>query len=50
MNNKVTAIISLVIGFAAGASASYIYLKEKLTKEFEKSSQLRCLSTKKSTE
>lgn len=36
MNNKVTAIISLVIGFAAGASASYIYLKEKLTKEFEK--------------
>lgn len=36
MNNKVTAIISLAIGFAAGASASYIYLKEKLTKEFEK--------------
>lgn len=36
MNNKFTAIISLAIGFAAGASASYIYLKEKLTKEFEK--------------
>lgn len=36
MNNKVTAIISLAIGFAAGATASYIYLKEKLTKEFEK--------------
>lgn len=36
MNNKVTAIVSLAIGFAAGASASYIYLKEKLTKEFEK--------------
>lgn len=36
MNIKVTAIISLAIGFAAGASASYIYLKEKLTKEFEK--------------
>lgn len=36
MNNKVTAILSLAIGFAAGATASYIYLKEKLTKEFEK--------------
>lgn len=36
MNNKITAIISLAIGFAAGASASYIYLKEKITKEFEK--------------
>lgn len=36
MNNKVTAIISLAIGFAVGASASYVYLKEKLTKEFEK--------------
>lgn len=36
MNNKVTAIISLAIGFTVGASASYIYLKEKLTMEFEK--------------
>lgn len=36
MNNKVTAIVSLAIGFAVGASASYIYLKEKLKKEFEK--------------
>lgn len=36
MNNKITAIISLAIGFTVGASASYIYLKEKLTKEFEK--------------
>lgn len=36
MNNKITAIVSLAIGFTVGASASYIYLKEKLTKEFEK--------------
>lgn len=36
MNNKITAIISLAVGFAAGVTASYIYLKEKLTKEFEK--------------